>query len=303
MNGNHSRTRFDRLTLALFAPLAISCAAGDGSPPGYSSQANGQSGSGTSTTGTGGSDSTGTGSPGSGGSSNPGTGGTISPGAGGSGPSAGCSDVAAPADLVSDFETGKADVANVGGRNGSWFVFNDGSGMQTPTKTPNVALPAEMGGACASQYAFHTKGTGFTVWGAGVGATLTPGGGDGGTSKATYDASAYTGIAFMAKVDKTVSVRFSVTDKNTAVEGGLCEDTSDKTSTRRCGDYFGLDLSVDATWKEYTLSFSDSAQNGWGLPEQTMDKAHIYAFHAQVKGAATTPANFELWLDNVHFVK
>jgi hypothetical protein len=209
----------------------------------------------------------------------------------------------APADVIADFETGTADVANVGGRSGSWFVFNDGSGMQTPTKTPNVALPAEMGGACTSQYAFHTKATGFTVWGAGVGATLTPGGGDGGTSKESYDASGYSGIAFMAKVDKTVSVRFSMTDKNTAVEGGVCQDTTDKTSTQRCGDYFGLELMVDNSWKEYTLSFADAAQKGWGLPEQAMDKAHIYAFHAQVKGAATAPANFELWLDNVHFVK
>ena len=38
-------------------------------------------------------------------------------------------------------------------------------------------------------------------------------------------------------------------------------------------------------------------------PETGLDKADIFAFHAQVKGSAAVPANFELWLDNVRFVK
>jgi hypothetical protein len=221
----------------------------------------------------------------------------------GSGSSAGCDAELAPDDLISDFESGSAEVFKAGGRSGSWFTFNDGSGMQTPVRTPSGPLSADMGGACNSQYAMHTTGTGFTVWGAGIGATLTPGAGDAG-GKASYDASGYRGIAFWAKVASPTSVRVSVPDGNTAAEGGVCLDTTDRTSARRCGDYFGADLQIGTTWQAYTFEFATAAQSTWGLLVPTgLDKAHIFAFHAQVRGTPSAPANFELWLDNVRFVK
>jgi hypothetical protein len=149
----------------------------------------------------------------------------------------------------------------------------------------------------------HTTATGFTVWGAGIGVTLTPGAGDAGT-KASYDASGYSGIAFLAKAAAPITVHASVPDGNTAVEGGVCLNTMDRTSPKRCGDYFGSDFQVGTTWQSYTLMFATAAQSTWGLLVPTgLEKAQIFAFHTQVKGTAAAPASFELWLDNVRFVK
>jgi len=231
------------------------------------------------------------------------TGGATTGGSGGSGPSGPCAESVAPDVLISDFETGSAEVVKNGGRSGSWFLFNDGSGTQTPTKTSNVPLVAEAGGACDSQYALHTTGMGFTVWGAGIGVTLTPSSGDAG-SKSSYDASGYSGVAFWAKAAAPTALHLSVPDANTAVEGGVCTDTTDHASPTRCGDYFGSDVQVDTTWQPFTLTFASTVQSTWGLKVPTgIDKAHIFAFHAQVKGTAVAPASFDLWVDNVHFVK
>ncbi len=310
-----------RLLSLLVIAHGLGCGLGDAAPdaPGAGGRAgstgdaatSGSAGTslgsaGSSATGAGGSDPTGIGTGGSG-PGGSGTGGSDSTGGasgGGSGPGGDpCTGTIAPDDVISDFESGVAVVAKIGGRGGSWFVYNDGSAMQTPIKMPNAPLGAERGGACGSQYAFHTTGMGFSVWGAGVGATFTAAANDGGT-KTSYEASAYGGIAFVAKSATPIVVRFAVPDKNTAVEGGVCEDTTDKTSPRRCGDYFGIDVQIGTEWKAYTLDFATATQGTWGLLVPTgLDRAHVFAFHAQFKGSALAPANFDLWLDNVRFVK
>jgi hypothetical protein len=203
--------------------------------------------------------------------------------------------------LISDFETGKADVAAVGGRDGSWFLFNDGTGMQLPMKIANTPLPAEAGGACQSAFAFHTSGQNFTVWGFGLGTDLAA---KIGLERGTYDLSAYKGLAIRAKADKAASLRLSISDAGTAPEGKQCTDTTDKTNPARCGDYFGKEFSLTADWQDLQMSWTEMSQRGWGLPIASgFGAAHAYTFRLQVKGTAAAPANFELWIDDVRLVK
>jgi hypothetical protein len=124
------------------------------------------------------------------------------------------------------------------------------------------------------------------------------------TFSTVYDASAYSGIALRAKAANPVDLRVSVSDVGTAPEGMKCTDTTDKTDKTRCGDYFGSDIMVGTDWKDFVVPFATMAQRGFGLPIATgIDNSKIYTFRAQVKGSAAAPCVFDLWIDDVRFVK
>jgi hypothetical protein len=228
-----------------------------------------------------------------------------SPGTAGSGGSgtlpAGC----APADItavLADFETGVADVLPQNNRDGSWFLYNDKSpgGTQTPVKVMNMPLVAEPGGACGSAYAFHTTGTGFTVWGAGIGMDFVK---KVDMLNVAHDISAYSGIALRAKAAATTPLRVSISDANTSPEGMLCVDTPDATNMARCGDYFGAEVVLGPEYQDFTIKFADMKQRGWGLPVMSgFDAKNAYTVRMQVKGSAQAPAMFDLWVDDVRLV-
>ena len=202
--------------------------------------------------------------------------------------------------LISDFETGKAEVLMTAGRDGSWFLYSDGTGMQTPMKIVNTPLVAEAGGACGSAYAFHTTGTGFTVWGAGIGTDFAA---KTGMLRTAYDLGAYSGIALRAKAAATVPLRVSISDSNTAPEGMLCVDTTDATNKARCGDYFGAEVTLGTEFQDFTIKFADMKQRGWGLPVAAgFEKTKAYTLRMQVKGSAQAPATFDLWFDDIRLV-
>ncbi len=224
---------------------------------------------------------------------------TSSAGTGGATPPAGCGTVD-PMALLSDFETGKAEVLPNAGRDGSWFLYGDGTGMQTPVKVVNTPLVAEAGGACGSAYAFHTTGTGFAVWGAGIGTDFAA---KTGTARTPYDLSQYSGIALRAKAAATTPLRISISDTNTAPEGMVCVDTTDAASEKRCGDYFGAEVTLGVEFQDFTVKFSDMRQRGWGLPVAAgFDKTKAFTVRMSVKGSAQAPATFDIWFDDIRLV-
>lgn len=286
--------------------LSLGCAAeaGDEADPGSRPSSGGATGSAGSTAsggtpGTAGSGTAGTGvAAGSGGA--PAGGSTGSAGTTGSAGSTGGGDCAAidANDLLSNFESGVAHVEEVMGRDGSWFLLTDGSGTLTPEKVEMMPLVAEAGGACASAYAYHTTGSGFTGWGAGAGTDFAPKTGE---ARTPYDLSGYTGVALRAKAAASVTVRVSISDKNTAVEGGVCTDTEDKTDPTRCEDYFGKEILLGAEWQDFTIPFAEMTQRGWGLPATAFEATQAYTLRLVVKGDAAAPVSFDLWIDDVRF--
>jgi hypothetical protein len=284
--------------LSAIAGCAAEPANSDDGAAGSASQAGMTSSSGGSGPGVAGSAGNVSGSPGSSGSAAGGPVGTAGTGGSG-GPPAGCTPVDTMT-LLSDFETGKAEVLPNAGRDGSWFLYSDGTGTQTPVKVPNTPLVAEAGGACGSAYAFHTTGTGFTVWGAGIGTDFAP---KTAMARTAYDLSAYSGIALRAKSAATMPLRVSISDVNTSPEGMKCVDTTDATNMARCGDYFGAEVTLGAEYQDFVIKFADMKQRGWGLPVPTgLDKTKAYTLRMQVKGSAQAPATFDLWFDDVRLV-
>ena len=214
------------------------------------------------------------------------------------------------ADNIADFEGGPtagavSNVSTAAGPAGKvdWFIFNDATatGVQTPAKTALMPLTVDMPGDCGSGFAFHSTAMGFTGFGAGFGTDFLPKA-TGATVSTPFDASAYSGIAFSVKGTAAAPLRVSISDSTTATDNPAhtCVDTTDSTNKMRCGDYFGINETIaPGDWQDFVVSFSNPLflQRGFGLASTGFDKTKVYTIRMQVKG------DFDLWIDNVHFVK
>jgi endoglucanase len=174
------------------------------------------------------------------------------------------------------------------GRNGYWYTFVDKAGSTiTPPSQSTFIMSA--GGANGSQHAAHMMGKM-----AGSGAPLFAGMGFSFTDpKATYDATAFTGVSFFAKVGpgSTTGIRLKVPDVSTDPAGKTCTE---------CFNDFGADLTLTDQWKRYTVPFATMKQmEGWGAPHpSTVDKSKIYGLQWQV---TATGVSYDLWIDNIQF--
>jgi hypothetical protein len=202
-------------------------------------------------------------------------------------------------DIVSTFEDGTGSVAQVAGRGGGFYMFNDGSGTQTP---PPGGLPdaTEMS-RCGGMYALCMSGHDFTVWGAGMGTDLGPVTMDGDMMvKSSWDASAYSGISFWAKANagSAVALRVSLKDANTAPEGGVCDPMVDS-GAEACNDDWGRNLNLTEQWAPYTIMYSDMAQSNWGKQFPAFDAEHVFSIQFQVNKGL----DFDLCIDDLAFVR
>jgi hypothetical protein len=201
-------------------------------------------------------------------------------------------------DVVANFEDGTGAVLQVGGRGGGFYMFNDGTGMQTPP--PGMLPPATKADRCGSTYALCMSGKGFMTWGAGMGTDFAPtSAGMGMGTKQTYDAGAYKGIAFWAKSNTaTASVRVGFKDKDTAPEGGQC-DAMMTSGAQACNDDFGKAISLTNAWQPFTVMFSDLTQAGWGKAFTAFNAKAVYSVQFQVSQGV----DFDLCVDDVAFVR
>ncbi len=212
--------------------------------------------------------------------------------------------------LVDDMETGMGSIIATGGRMGAWYTYNDGTatGTQTPTVMTPFMQAALSPARCASHFAAETKGSGFTTWGAGMGFNFNDvPSADGGTTKATYDASAFTGIGFWAKAANGVvssSVTVSITDDQTDPAGGKCSPTGTTKATNGCNDAFAISFgaaplaALTADWQWFSFKWTDLKQQGFGAAYPSLDTAKIYALHFQVPTAVT----FDFFIDDVYLL-
>lgn len=199
-----------------------------------------------------------------------------------------------PTALVDDLEDGNAQVAAVAGRNGSWWVTTDGTaGTIEP---PGGAAPTTariLGGRCGSTQAVRVTGQGFTDWGAvlSVGMIYT-------SQEEPFDASAYKGIKFWARVGETNngSVRVQFQDGDTVPVGGICDPTPNTPDT--CYNGFGTTIApLDTQWRLYQLPFADMTQRDFGHRAPALDPATLYTIEWHLDPNTV----FDLWVDDVWF--
>jgi hypothetical protein len=198
-------------------------------------------------------------------------------------------------ELIDDMNDGDGSILATSGRVGAWYTYNDATPMAMQKPEAMTPFTMQAGGRDGTGYAAATSGSGFTLWGAGMGFNLhDPGDGMNGSAKVTYDASAYTGLAFWAKAGpgSVTSLRVNVSDKNTDPAGSVCAPAD------KCNDHFGKDVHLTDAWAFYTMTFDELLQLGWGQSFSALDVAHLYAVQFQVAKGVT----FDIWLDDVAFL-
>jgi hypothetical protein len=179
---------------------------------------------------------------------------------------------------------------------------------QDPTHfaKPVPAAEIQNGGRCGSRYAMRVRGPlqngPFTDWGLQFDRDMTG---------SPFDASAYEGISFWARVGPSSRgvLRFAAGDKYTwekyvdpATGDSIClgkgrtsiDQYVDGGSTSGC-DAAGIYFNVGPEWRFYTLPFSEMRQAGWGRKEPYFDVWGI-----MVMGFLTgAGAWWDIWIDDV----
>lgn len=236
-----------------------------------------------------------------GGTPNGGSGGSTTGGSAGSagsvGGTAGAAGTAGSAggpsgpDLVDGFEDEDLTLEQTDGRGGVWYLVGDGTvgtvGPDPLACSPNSGAPADLGG-----YAMHITATGFTGSGSILGADLRD-------KKKVYDASRFTGIRFWAKVGtgKNTKHRVQLADATTDKAGGKCDPAATAVAAEKCDDHFGYAATFTTSWAQYSITFKQMTQLGWGKAGTALDKAALYG----VQFTAKPKLDVDLWLDQIEF--
>lgn len=194
--------------------------------------------------------------------------------------------------MIDDMEDGDASILMTGDRNGAWFSIHDDTpgSLWPPSDSPFVMspLPEPRG---ASKTSVRSNGSGFSTWGAAVGVVLKI---NDAKQPLFYDASAYKGITFWARIGENsiTSLRVDLPDKNTAAMGGVCQGT-------QCNDHFGRVINLSQAWKQFTIAFSELKQSGFGLQQDALDSTHL----AGVQFEFGQNATFYVLIDDLAFYK
>jgi len=231
-------------------------------------------------------------------------------------------------DLISDFKMDNSIAATPDGRQGGWYVYGDSKGTFSPPLVSGAAYPIDsaVGNTnCSGAGSLHTKATGFAEWGAALGTDFKPRASST-DLKPTYDATKYRGVAFWAKGSAPishVSVKFPdfYQDKEAQPDGVGCIYTAG--SQYNCSPYlvqFGVstlfpnyaNAVIDTTWRRFEVLFADTKQDpgnaGWTIPPgDKLAVSQLTGMAIQVNAdysSGSAKANdFEIWIDDVEFIK
>ncbi len=197
-----------------------------------------------------------------------------------------------PSALIDDMEDQDGQLAQVSGRNGSWWISTDGTdGTVTPPADAQPPAERILGGRCESKYAMRVTGSDFSDWGA----VLSLGFRFDGTAK-PVDLSDFDGVMFWARVGESHSsdIRIQFQDSTTHPEGGLCSEESG--SENECWDGWGTELAPLGTdWQLYKIRFASLAQRNYGLQGEEFDSKQVYGIDFNLQQDSV----FDLWLDDL----
>ncbi|HYQ17033.1 MAG TPA: hypothetical protein VEQ58_14780, partial [Polyangiaceae bacterium] len=201
--------------------------------------------------------------------------------------------------LIDDLEDGNGSIPMTDGRNGSWWTAGDDTAGATMVPIADqIATPETIeGGRCDSKRAMHVTGQGYLDWGSLLGMDLLYGTRTDGTSgDLPYDASAYTGVEFWARIGDTSTdrVRFAVSDVNNEPYGGVCTD-NDEVNVQ-CYDAFSSYLvGLGPDWRHYRIAFASLTQRHFGFPASAAATNALFTVQFNFEPGAI----FDFWVDDV----
>ena len=203
--------------------------------------------------------------------------------------------------LIDDMEDGDATIFAVSGRRGSWWTGGDDTVGASMVPPKNGLAPPEAiaGSRCDSKRGTRVTGQGFLDWGALLGVDMVYGvRSDNTDGNLPYDASAYTGVEFWARIGDTSTdrVRFAVSDVNNEPYGGVCTD-NDRLN-EQCYDTFGTYLSgLSPEWRHYRIPFTSLTQRQFGYPASAAATNAIFSVQFNFEPSSI----FDFWVDDLAF--
>jgi poly(3-hydroxybutyrate) depolymerase len=180
--------------------------------------------------------------------------------------------------IIDDFERDQGRIMSNESRDGFWFSYDDGTGG----KLVREELTSDT-------RVLHVTASGFSNWGAGVGATLLSS--TTMTRSCAYDASAHSGIRFRARGKGRTRVLFATISNTPPEEGGQC------TRARNCYDRPGAWLDLKDQWQIVELPFNSLLPEGWGGDASGLNASELVSIQFRIP--ALIP--FEMWLDDLSF--
>jgi hypothetical protein len=193
---------------------------------------------------------------------------------------------------------------------GAWYVYGDPSAPPatvTPafsSVTPFVSSTPGNGGA---GYAAHINGSGYAIYGLGLGVNIN----SSGTTIKPYNASAYSGITFWAMGTSTaaegtnmVRVAIPTSSSSTPANGGTCVAVA----PGYCDGHWGKVIALNpTTWTQVTIKWSELTKDVNAIAT-AFDPATVIGVHWQAGGSAATTttaavaAGMNMWIDDLAFV-
>jgi hypothetical protein len=187
-------------------------------------------------------------------------------------------------------ESGSQFIPNIHGRSGAWQTVHDSTTPNATMFPPDGTFPMSPTGDPCRLLAAHVYGGQFALFSSfqvGLGGP--------------YNATAYRGITFWAKVAPSTSnvIRVNFPDKDTDPASGICSTVSTPVvAPNVCWDHFGKPVTFQTTWTKVTILFSELAQLGWGNLATQFDPATLY----RIEWAFAQNAKFDVWVDDIAFL-
>jgi hypothetical protein len=162
---------------------------------------------------------------------------------------------------------------------GQWKINKDTSGGTITPSTTFVADPSPDGNGNAA----HVKGSGFTIWGAGLLRSFDP---------STMCVAKSKGIKFRAKGPGTITFATQMRQQLPPADGGTCMVTAD------CFNGHETTVTLTASWADYNIDWARLIQPDWG-PKFAFNASDVLQllFTARV---ANQP--FDFWIDDIVLV-
>jgi hypothetical protein len=180
-----------------------------------------------------------------------------------------------PADrLLSDFEDGTTELANVANRDGSWVHGRD---LTSVSVTIGPSMECAGRGQWAGQLAASTPTSWGNNWTAYFRAP--------GSAPLPYDGSQYGGVSFWAAFGAENGPPFGVPF------GIVTMDTVRPSCTSHCDDHYMAYVMLTREWRRYELRFQDLAQKS--TPPTPMRLDQLVGF------IIWTQQQCDIWIDDV----
>jgi len=183
-------------------------------------------------------------------------------------------------------------IPTVNGRRGAWSDSLSGTGASIITPAPSGAFYVTDTGDICRTYAVYVYGQ--TAIDTNSGATF------GFSLGSPYNASAYSGLSFWAKINAGTNppIRVAFPDADTDPRGAVCQ-TSTTDQNLMCWSHFGYRLSLTTTWTKYTIPFTLLTQDAWGYQAAAFNPATLFSIAFQIPENDT----FGIWVDSIAFTK